>query len=137
MRPLFALLLLAVLTPAAPVPKGMKAKPATLVGTWKPADKGTCWFQFNDDGTLKTWHVIQGPIDSQMEWTWAIDPEATAPKRVTLTQTNSGGYKCVYELDGDQLKVAFVHRVKGELLAKWDETPDISLHTLTRDTDTK
>lgn len=135
MRPLLAVALLVGLAPAAPVPKAVKKDDAAqIVGSWKPTDKGTCHYEFKADGTMRTWHdpAVGPPID----WTYTLDPAAT-PKRMKLaTADGKNSYDCVYSLDGDQLKVAFVLGVK-ELREKWEETPGIQLYDQTRDTSGK
>jgi hypothetical protein len=120
---------------AAPVPKVVKKVDGAdvLSGTWKPNGKGTCWFQFNADGTLKTWHDRNGTTDSHLEWTWSVDPEQTTPRRVKLTRMSDRRtvYDCLYERDGDNLKFAFV--VEGQVAsAKLEAGSGMELHELTR-----
>lgn len=139
MRPLLALLV--GLAAAAPVPKAVKKKDvaAQLVGRWKPNGKGTCWFEFRDDGTLKTWHTHNGNTDSALDWTWAIDPDESTPRRIRLKEDHGRRerYDCAFELDGDALKFAFLHRVK-EMPEKLDASvAGLELYDLTRDTPAK
>lgn len=109
MRPLLAVILLVGFVTAAPVPKAFKKKDDSvlIIGTWKPAAEGaTCWYKFNADGTMRTWHTPEsGP---PLDWEYTLDPTAN-PKRVKLTRTTAPteSYNGSYELDGDQLKIAF------------------------------
>lgn len=135
MRPLFVVCLLAGIAVAAPVPKSVKKKDdATLIlGTWKPTGKDMAWFQFADDGTLKTWHGDDENAN-KMAWTWAIDPERTTPRRVRLNRVpdSHNGYDCLYELDGDTLKLVFLLK-KGMLPPeKVQAGPDLQLHQMTK-----
>lgn len=137
MRPLVAVVLVAALAPAAPVPKAVKKKDdkELIVGTWKPANKGTCWFQFNADGTLKTWHDPNA--HSPLDWTWAIEETDRLPKRIKLTRAGGGNesYVCIYELDGDGLKIAFIVGAKDP--QKVEAGPGLQLYEQTRDTSNK
>jgi hypothetical protein len=135
MRPLLAALLFAGFVAAAPVPKAVKKKDdkELIVGTWKPANKGTCWYQFNADGTMQTWHG-QGK-GSPLDWTWTLDPNA-APKRMKLTRAvGSGVYDCLYELDDDALKIAFI--VGAIEPKKVEAAPGLQLYEQARDTSSK
>jgi hypothetical protein len=140
MRSLVALTLLVGLAPAAPVPKSLK-KPTLadqLVGTWKPNDKGTCWFRFHADGTLQTWHGRDKGVDSKMHWTWAIDPEPSTPHRLKLTRTSEPRQTldCALELDGDRLTFAFLTGGK-KLPERLADGLGLELYQLARDTDGK
>lgn len=137
MRPLLVVVLLAGFTPAAPVPKAVKKKDdkELLVGTWKPANKGTCWFLFNADGTMKTWHDPNA--HSPLDWTWVLEETERLPKRMKLTRAGGGNesYVCVYELDGDGLKIGFV--VGGQVPEKVETGPGVQLYEQSRDTSSK
>lgn len=134
MRPLLALGLFAAYSPAAPVPKAVKkGDVALIVGTWKPAASGTCHYQFRDDGTMRTWHTPE--VGPPIDWTYTLDPTAS-PKGVKLTSADGKSYDCVYELDGDRLKLAFLLGA-GKLEAKWETTPGLQLYEQTRDTSAK
>lgn len=137
MRSLLALTLVIGLgvAPAAPVPKAVKKKDdaALVVGTWKPANNGTCWYQFNADGTMQTWHGLSK--GSPLDWTWTLDPDTT-PKRMKLTRAvGSGVYDCLYELDGDTLKIAFI--VGAIEPKKVEAAPGLQLYEQARDTSVK
>lgn len=135
MRPLPAVALLVGLAPAAPVPKELKKKDdaAAIVGTWKPANTGTCHFKFNDDGTMRTWHSPN--IGSPIDWTYTLD-STTTPKKVKLTTADGKqNYDCIYELDGDSLKFAFVLGAKDP--KKVEAGPGLQLYEQTRDTSAK
>lgn len=140
MRPLLALALLAAVAPAAPVPKSLK-KPVLadqLAGTWKPNGTGSAWFQFNPDGTLKTWHANGNARNSEMQWTWAIDPESSTPQRLKLTRTSEPRQTldCALELDGDSLTFAFLTGGKT-LPAKLAAGQGLELYHLARTSDGK
>ncbi len=143
MRPLLAVALLAGLASAAPVPKALKkADDATrIVGTWKPIDKESAWFQFNDDGTLKTWHGGEGgAANSHMDWKWALDPDATpSPRKVRLTRVpdSENGYDCLYELDGDTLRFVFLLSPNMPRPKKVERGDNLQLHQLARHTPAK
>jgi uncharacterized protein (TIGR03067 family) len=137
-HPLLAVVQLAALAPAAQVPKSLKkATDAELiVGTWKPTG-GDFWYQFNSDGSMKTWH---GPNRvSPTNWTYTLDP-TSSPKRAKLTSDDgrNGGrsYDCIYELDGDSLKIAFVLNPKTPP-TKVEDAPGLQLYEQTRDTSAK
>jgi len=134
MRFAFALLLVAGTLAAAPVPKDFKRADdkELLVGTWKPADTGSAHFRFNPDGTMQTWNGRNAgnPVD----WTWTnLDPKTT-PKRVTLTRTvGSGTYDCIYELNGDGFKLAFIIDKTRPLPDKLAAAPGLSFYDLARE----
>ena len=133
MRPLVALALLVSLAVAAPVPKVVKKGDAEqIVGTWKPANT-SCWYQFNADGTLKTWHDPNR--HSPLDWTYTLDP-TTSPKQVRLTTADGKtSYNCIYDLEGDSLKLVFVLGVKDP--KKVEAGPGLQLYEQTRDTSPK
>ncbi len=109
MRPLLAVVLVAALAPAAPVPKALKkaSDQQLIVGRWKPREGHTQWYQFNDDGTLRTWYGADDPGGGN-QYRWALDPTAS-PKRITWVGITSGKaeWEGIYELAGDTLKVAY------------------------------
>lgn len=142
MRPLVALALLVAVAPAAPVPKALK-KPTLsdqLVGTWKPNGTGTAWFRFNADGTLQTWHVNGNGNgkQSEMQWTWVIDPEPSTPQRLKLTRTSEPRQTldCALELDGDTLTFAFLTGGK-KMPEKLADGQGLELYKLARTADGK
>jgi uncharacterized protein (TIGR03067 family) len=108
MRPLFALVLLATLAPAAPVPKALKRADdrQLILGRWMPVEGQTQWYQFNPDGTLSTWYARGEAPEPQYRFT--LDP-TVSPKRITWIGAKSGKveWEGLYELDGDTLKVAY------------------------------
>jgi uncharacterized protein (TIGR03067 family) len=115
MRPLLAVALLAALAPAAPVPRSLKKADdkTLLLGTWKTTSEAgktgkdiwTHTYHFHPDGHLRQEF---GPV-SESNWDWAIDPEQT-PKRMTWVNRKdpANAYDCVYELDGDTLRLNYV-----------------------------
>lgn len=109
MRPLLAVVLLTALAPAAPVPKALKklTDAELLVGRWTPAEGHNQWYQFNADGTLRTWYGNDSP-DGPCQYRFVLDPTAR-PKRITWVGVTSGKaeWEGIYELDGDTLKVAY------------------------------
>lgn len=142
MRPLIALALLAVLAPAAPVPKALKKKDdkALLVGTWKVtcedgkagASIHTHTYRFDEDGNQKQWY---GKGADMSEWTWAIDPEAS-PKRMTWVSQTQGTFECVYELSGEGLKMAYTRGHQKQPPTAFTG-PGVHLIELVRDTTSK
>jgi hypothetical protein len=143
MRSVLALVLLAAIAPAAPVPKALKKVDVgkQIVGTWKPTGRGSAWFQFHDDGTLMTWHGAEGAAaNSKMNWTWALDPAAdSSPRKVRLNRVpaTDGGYDCLFELDGDTLRFVFLLTKGMTPPAKVEDGPNLQLHEMTRHTPTK
>jgi hypothetical protein len=135
-----ALLLLAAPLAAAPVPKSLKKHDlsAQMVGTWKPNGTGSAWFQFNADGTLKTWHANGNARNSEMQWTWVIDPEPSTPQRVKLSRTSEPrqSLDCALELDGDTLTFAFLTGGK-KLPEKLADGQGLELYHLARTADGK
>lgn len=109
MRPLFALAVLSALAPAAPAPKAVKKQGdmQLIAGTWKPAEGKTEWFRFDADGTMKAW--VTGGENTPYTYTYTLDAEAS-PKRMTWTVQGEAKpyYRCVYELDGDRLRMKYV-----------------------------
>jgi uncharacterized protein (TIGR03067 family) len=115
MRRLAPLLLLVGFAAAAPVPKSVKKwdDKSQLLGTWKTTAEGgktgkdiwTHTYHFGDDGLLRQEY---GPKD-ESQWDWAIDPEQS-PKRMTWVNRKdpNNAYDCVYELDGDTLRLNYV-----------------------------
>lgn len=114
MRPLLAVLLLAGVAPAAPVPKAKKPDTERLVGTWKvtavdgkASHGGSHTFVFEAEAKCRT---VYGDDNKNVAiWTWALDPDES-PKRMKLAGAGDNAslsYECVYELDGDSLKIAF------------------------------
>jgi uncharacterized protein (TIGR03067 family) len=111
-RSIAPLALLALLVPplvAAPVPKAVKVKgdAERIVGTWAPDGGKAEWYRFDADGTMSAW-VADHP-NAPNAYTYTLDPTAT-PKRMTWTVKGEKApyYHCVYELDGDRLKVVYV-----------------------------
>ncbi len=111
MRPLLAVALLAFVSPAAPVPKGMKAKKddaSQIVGLWlATTNANTHSFRYNDDGTMKVWNGPQGEAGG-VPYKWTLDATAS-PKRMTWYSVGSTtpSFECVYELDGDSLSITY------------------------------
>lgn len=135
MRPLLVVVMLVGFASAAPVPKGIKKDhTALLVGTWKPTRKGCAWFQFDADGSLKTWHDTAG---SEMRWNWTADPEA-GPNRVRLVEVSDRRkYDCVFQVDGDGMKFVFILTAGKPPPERWEDAPDYQLHETVRQPATK
>lgn len=110
MRPLLTLALLVGVAAAAPVPKELKKKGDVdlIVGTWKPAQGRTEWFEFTVDGGMKAWNT-GGSAATGVPYTWSLDPTAT-PKRMTWCSAGQTkpSFECVYDLDGDTLRISYV-----------------------------
>ena len=143
MRPLLVTLCVVALAPAAPVPKGVKkaSDVELLVGTWK------CFNENGQEGRnvfLQTFVFEPGGrlrmIDRdghESAWTWTVDP-VQSPKRMgwVANPPSSGRSDCVYQLDGDSLKVAFVLRGR-EQPEQLDASQGYFVYQMTRDTSGK
>lgn len=113
MRTLLAVALLVGLAPAAPVPKGLKKKvndAEAIVGIWMHSS-GTRDenFEFTPDGKMRAWMGNGGPGGTTFGYSWTLDPTAT-PKRMTWGGANDPKpqWECVYELDGDTLRICYI-----------------------------
>jgi uncharacterized protein (TIGR03067 family) len=138
MRPLLALALLAGLAAAAPVPKELKKKDDkhSLLGTWKvteltsdgkPTTASYHTFVFTDDGKLT---LIEGKNKTGPQWTWAID-QSTTPR--TMKWATGNPWDCVYELDGDSLKLGLLNK-GAKPPASVEPGNGLTLYVMTRDT---
>jgi uncharacterized protein (TIGR03067 family) len=95
---------------AAPVPKAVKKKDdgTAILGRWqgivlpKAASNTVYTFRFADDGTCG---LTTGSNDTESAARYTLDPTAS-PKR--MTWNNGPEWRCVYELDGDTLRIGFV-----------------------------
>ncbi len=112
MRTLLAVVLVAALAPAAPVPKALKPKTddkTALVGVWRPAP-GTRdeSFRFTEDGRMQAWSGQARDGGTSFPFSWSIDP-TTDPKQMTWGDAASKqlSFECVYELDGDRLRIGY------------------------------
>lgn len=116
------------------MPKELNKKDdsAGIVGTWTQGTGITCWFQIAANDTLKTWHDPNRGFPS--DWTYTLDPTAS-PKRLKLTTTGQQSYDCIYELDGDTLKIAFILGAKDPKMV--EAASGLQLYEQTRDTSAK
>jgi uncharacterized protein (TIGR03067 family) len=108
MRPLLALALLVSLASAAPVPKAVKKQndAEQIVGSWKPVEGQTDWFEFTADGKMLTWDT-GGSAGTGPPFTYTLDT-TTDPKSMTWGDRNKTPlWDCVYELDGDTLRISY------------------------------
>ena len=118
MRPLVALLLVALPLLAAPVPKGMKNKPSSPDGQWKlvahssdgkeaPLTNMACYWRIADDAIQcnSTGWPKPGEPSSSIA---AKDP-ARPGQRVW------GQLPAVVEVDGDTLRACYAHDGRKEL----------------------
>lgn len=134
--------ILATAVSAAPVPKAVKKQDdkSALVGTWKvsavtinqtSSSLDTHTFIFDADGGVRT---LFGNKNNSSDWTWTIDT-TTNPR--TMRWVSGPGTKnswsCVYELDGDSLKVGFI-APGNKLPAKVEPTEGLTLYVMNRDT---
>lgn len=115
MRTLLALLTLASIGVAAPVPKDKVKDTDAIVGRWKlvqvqlgadgetPRADDTGWttavYEFRKDGTYTSTEKGSKPVDGK----YALDPTAS-PKTLDLLVNGVKGL-FVFDLDGDTLKV--------------------------------
>ena len=125
-----AALLLILFSPlvAAPVPKPLKKQDdrKAILGYWRgdvlnPGQGGNpnfYRFHFGDDGTcgIGSGSTPSAP-DSSSEY--ALDPTHTPKRMKWLNGPQKTEWLCVYELDGDVLRVGFVH-------AKSEVPPDVT-----------
>jgi len=113
---------------AAPVPKMKDKRPDAerFVGTWEavsPAKKGQMWGQatwtIDDKMELRIAH----PEEEGRFTTRAIklDAEKT-PKEIDI-----GGFKGIYEFDGDDIRVA---HTSGDRPTNFDPKPGVDYHVL-------
>ena len=117
---MLALLLVGSLAVSAPVPKAVKkADDAKLIlGDWKGGtlngagvSSGEYTFRFTDDGICGIGHGKQTPSG---DCAYTLDPSATPLKEMKwLNGAVKTEWRCVYELDGDTLRVGFVHQNKA------------------------
>ena len=109
MRSFALILLFAAPTLAAPVPKELKYRSdaACYVGTWdtvvsesngKPYSKARWTF---DDKLKMTSNPLPGGVGGTSIWIIKIDPKQT-PKTIDI-----GSYPGIYEIDGDDIKIAY------------------------------
>lgn len=141
MRFAFALLLAVGPLVAAPVPKDFKRPNdrARLVGLWKVqsltlngqanAQISTVTFGFAADGRC---HTLYGQ-GQRSDWTYTLDLKAN-PRRMRWVKADNPGttFDCVYELDGDTLKLGFIASGKPAP-AKAEPGPDLTLYEMTRE----
>jgi uncharacterized protein (TIGR03067 family) len=132
MRHAVALLVLAAVAAAAPVPKALKAKrpdAEVFVGTWdtvvkelngQPVPK-TVW---TFDADLTMWSKSPGQEGKGVKWAVKIDPDAT-PKRIDI-DTFFG----VYEFDGGDVRLAYT--LTGERPTTFDPKPGMYTVVLRR-----
>lgn len=112
--PLLMLLTVPALT-AAPVPKSLKAKPASPDGTWKLIEFWSSGQKGNAQGMTAVW-VLEGeafyvgPKVESNYWQLTI-PEADKPnvRRFAHGRTNTTPYPAMVEVDGDTLKFCYAH----------------------------
>jgi uncharacterized protein (TIGR03067 family) len=116
---LLALLVVASAVVAAPVPKGMKAKP-TLVGTWEATS-----MKMKDTDILpansSVWVIGEGTLvrntrqpDGTLQPSQPIDfvPDPDRPGELDYTDRNGGGpdgnlWRALYSVTADELVISF------------------------------
>lgn len=113
----FALLVLIVAVPvvAAPVPKAVKKKvdSQTILGKWEGGLAGTAKgggyvFRFADDGKCGITNI--GPNGRENGAEYQLHPDKSPRQMTWWNGAERTEWRCVYELDGDTLKVVFVHQ---------------------------
>lgn len=109
MRPLLALILLAGLAVAAPVPKALKKQDTSsqILGTWKP-DKGSEWFAFDAEGGMKAW--TNGSANSPALYTYTIDadPDGRPWRMIWYSKGQpKPSFQAVFVVDGDRLFLSY------------------------------
>ncbi len=145
MRPLVALVLLAGLATAAPVPKAVKKQDdkTALIGTWLVTDLTVNGknntvsyntFTFDTEGKVTLRHQKGEPGGSG--WTWTIDDTASPRRMQWATQQGRTDWDLVYEVDGDTLKVGFIGK-GSKPPTKVEPCEGLTLYVMSRDTSSK
>jgi uncharacterized protein (TIGR03067 family) len=142
----FALLVAVAVTlplSAAPVPKAVKKKAdaQAILGRWQGGlagngrgDTTTHVFRFGDDRTCGITNTPGGGRESGAEY--ELHPDRSPRQMTWWNGSERTEWRCVYELDGDTLKVAFVH--KGtDLPADTSPRAGVTVYELKRLTDDK
>lgn len=111
-------ILLATVVLAAPVPKELKKleDSKAILGKWQGDVLGqkvnglTYVFRFGEDGTcgISTGGVGKNVRESPAEYT--LDSGQTPKRMKWLNGPEKSEWRCVYALDGDTLRVGFVHQ---------------------------
>lgn len=130
---------------AAPVPKAVKKKADAqlILGKWQggvvAAGQGqgpaaSHLFRFGDDGKCG---IINTPGNSRENGAeYELHPDKSPRQMTWWNGPERTEWRCVYELDGDTLKVAFVH--KGtDLPADTSPRAGVTVYELKRLTDDK
>lgn len=143
MYPLLAINLLVTLTPTAPIPKVVrKDDKSALVGSWtatamtvngSDAESLIRKFAFDADGKLEWVTKHNNSI-----WVVILDTTAT-PRTMKLVypgRENNNDWDCVYELNGDTLKLGWLRRGMTPP-AKLEPSEGVTLYEMTRDTSSK
>lgn len=131
-------LLLVVPLAAAPVPKPLKKLEDTkaIVGRWEGDYLGNkagiggnqYQFRFGADGTCG---IVSGKGGQESQCEYTLDP-AQSPKRMKwLNGPQKAEWRCVYELDGDTLRVCFVNP-GTDIPPDTAEHPGVTVYALKR-----
>lgn len=134
---LLSLALLAGSATAAPVPKSIKKvdDKTAILGRWKvteitvngrPTTASYHTFVFTDDGKLT---LLSGTEQTGPLWTWTVDDTAS-PR--TMKWTTANPWDCVYDLDGDSLKLGLLNK-GAKTPAKVEPTEGLTLYVMTRE----
>ncbi len=139
----FALLLMCVTFPvvAAPVPKAVKKKADAqlILGKWQGGLAGggrsaSHVFRFGDDGKCGITNTPGNSRESGAEY--ELHPDKSPRQMTWWNGPERTEWRCVYDLDGDTLKVAFVH-AGTDLPADTSPRAGVTVYELKRLTDDK
>ena len=138
---LVVLALAAAALSAAPVPKELvRANDGRrIVGAWKQeslsvrggeaqAGANGTTFRFRADGTCG---ITSGLGNRENSAEYTLDPKASPRRMKWLNGPEKTEWRCLYELEGDSLKVCFVDH-QAELPAKLEPGPTSTIYYLKR-----
>jgi uncharacterized protein (TIGR03067 family) len=98
---------------AAPVPKAVmkQSDEKAILGHWRgttlpvSANQTVYTFCFSADGTCGIGHNGQAALS---DCVYSLDPSGTPKRMKWLNGSERTEWRCVYELDGDMLRIGFV-----------------------------
>ncbi len=129
--------LAATLSPAAPKLKDNRSDdPSRILGQWaqeslsshgnQPAGGANATFRFSKDGTCG---IANGGQENGAQY--SLEPTAKPKRLKWLNGPELTEWKCLYELDGDTLKVAFIDH-NTEAPTQIEPTKNLTIYYLKR-----